>query len=240
MKNYPKVKWVNIYPKNIVASLPIIAKYTKGRLFERGIFVQYFLAKELNKRNIKHIILADGADQILDRFRLTIIGKSIIRLKDYFVSSRFGIYYQRFYKIPIKANGDIFKNKLFKYKNDPELDTIIYKGLLTFNYFGIVPHYSFINNEIIVFCKNLSFLNFRKMYYRFFVKKYLGKNTSSYMNKIPGAFDIENFIKMEYLILLKNNKFFLNYVSKDKILKFCKNRKKYYNQIYQLLYLYYS
>ncbi len=238
VKNYKNVNLNICSPGKVIGNIKELVKITEGYAFERGMFVQLSVAKKIFSKKGKSVILADGADQLFDKFRLSFFGKLINQIKRKISISFLGDIYYKKNNLPPFGRKVFLKSNVKPISNDWEKDTIIKKSFLIFNYFGIKTHYPFLFNfKYKNYFENI--LNFRKYLYKQKLKTIFSKKISSNINKIPGSVDLSWMIDRKILKLIATDVFFKKIIDEKLINKIIKDKEIYYSQILQLLYLYF-
>lgn len=199
----------SIISEEIIENLPYIVWITEGYTGQKGIFLQYTLAKRMTDDHTKIAFLGDGADQILDQYRFS----KLIQLKNRInglinndlknkLKNILNMFLSGKRKFVIRE-GDVAYTKeeleLISRKNktkskddfDETLNYILLKNGLFSNYFGIQCVYPFLDQNIKGISRSLWKLNKRKAYYKRQVIKVVKPLIGKKLVKIGGDTDIE-------------------------------------------------
>ncbi len=206
---YPGVAHLRgIVEREAFDSLPDIVWRLEGYVFEDGMFLQYRLAQMLAANGLSLIILGEGADQQLDRYRFASWKRWETAVKGMLHQTSVADVYYRFgKKALIRPSPEArlrgrFKKRRSVTLNDPLLDVILKKNGLMLHSFGIQGIYPFLNRELRTLCEALGWQNAAKKFYKQEIARVLGADRISHLVKIGGQTDTGYLIKDRLPLLL--------------------------------------
>lgn len=162
IKNYPEIIWI-----------------LEGSIYESGIFLQYELAKIMNKNRVKNIYSGEIADQALN---YELYSKVFLNIK------------KTLYKIVkkmIKLTTGVVRGP-YKDAYDMASYIILKKNGLLMNYFGVTPNSPYARKKFINVARNtVKFGDKTKEYHKKVIREILPKDITNKLNKIGGTIDIK-------------------------------------------------
>lgn len=196
---------VDLYTRLVNGSslekFPEIVYAMEGCMYESGLFLQYELASLVSSHGVKHMMLGECADQVLN-FEMyhpfyqqkAIIGYTLKKLpKRTFEKLRFRPYrtaYDMAAYIVAKKNGVLM------------------------NYFGISPEYPYMRKEFMRICRDAVQIGEKKKeYHKMVITRILPEYITSVIHKVPGATELKEL--------------FVGEISYEDILRLCKKSPYY-------------
>lgn len=181
--------------------LPEIVYAMEGCMYERGIFLQYELADLVSSHGVKHIMLGESADQVLN-FEMYHPFHQAKAIFDYTMK-----------KLPAR----IFKGLRFRpYRTVYDMATYIVtkKNGIMMNYFGVNPEYPYMRKEYMKTCENAVKIGEKKKeFHKKAINAILPEGVTSVIHKMPGSTELKDL--------------FIGEITYEDILEICKKSPYY-------------
>ncbi|MBE6686239.1 MAG: hypothetical protein E7591_03310 [Ruminococcaceae bacterium] len=181
--------------------LPEIIYVLEGSMYERGIFLQYELAKLVKEHGVENIILGESADQVLnfEMYHPRHQARSILKYNSQKFLSRYlkGLHYRPYRTVYDMASYIVIK-----------------KNGIMMNYFGVNTEYPYMRKEYMKMAENAVKIGERK---KEFHKKVFGetlpKEITDVVHKMPGSTELKDL--------------FIGDITYEAVLDFCKKSEFY-------------
>lgn len=188
---------IDLHTKRIGGSsfdkLPEIVYALEGSMYERGIFLQYELAKLVSEHGVENIILGESADQVLnfEMYHPVHQARSIFKYnRQKFVSRYFkGLHYRPYRTVYDMASYIVAK-----------------KNGIMMNYFGVNTEYPYMRKEYMKVCENAVKIGERKKeYHKKVFNETLPKEITDVVHKMPGSTELKDLFigKISYEAVLE-------------------------------------
>jgi len=214
---YAGVKHVaKIIDENILDSFPDIVWRLEGYVYERGLLLQYELARLLSLEGYTSVFLGECANQIIT----SSTGRET-KLKKFIKMSFIGDIYYTFVKKnkepPTTSTESKFLLPFYNHNLKPgnyniEIDYILKKSGIMLNSFGIEGLYPFLDEYVRIIFKTLKEAKGRRRYfnaydpigdYRERVRKEVGAAVAAHLTKVGGSTDLGYSFNAKF-VLIKN------------------------------------
>lgn len=208
-------------PEESLEYFPHIVWITEGYTSQKGIFMQYTLSKKMAEHQTEFAFLGDGADQILDQYRLAKTEYLKYVVNNFFsiefknkVKSFLNLFLPQKRRIAMRKEDKAYTKdelKLLKdngkkskpYQFDESLHYILMKNGIFMNHFGIQGVYPFLDQKIEAISKSLWKLNKSKAYYKKEVCKTVRPKIAQVLTKIGGDTDVEYLFQNKHKTIRK-------------------------------------
>jgi asparagine synthase (glutamine-hydrolysing) len=249
LSSYQKIDGITeVIPPDIIHAFPDIVWRLEGYVFERGVFLQYVLAKMLFKeKGISAVFLGEGADQILDQHRHRASKQFMRKLRLFALTSFIGDLYFLILKKRVNPHSKIKRIRVLfeqradlssKETHDKELDFILKKNGVMLNSFGVQGLYAYLNLRTQAASEALGGLNYKKKFFRKSVKRLVAPRVARVLahKKIGGSTDPEYLLAEDLISAIRiiQSPFILKFLDKEKIHKICANPLNYCELVLQL------
>ena len=183
--------------------LPEIVYALEGSMYERGIFLQYELAKLVKEHGAENIILGESADQVLN-FEMY---HPVHQARSIFKYNR-----QKFFKRYFKG----LHYRPYRTVYDMATYIVIKKNGIMMNYFGVNSEYPYMRKEYMKTCENAVKIGERKKeYHKKVFNETLPKEITDVVHKMPGSTELKDL--------------FIGKISYEAVLELCK-KSQYYKE----------
>lgn len=201
--------------EEIFKDLPQIVWIYEGYVFQEGMFLRYQLAKLLKDNNLTNCVLGTGADQVLfnlnKKFNLLRIVKN--RSKQFI--KLFLTFFRRENQKKLIFSKISFREELVSYNH---IDFNLKMHEIMLNYNSILGIYPFLNKRTYLISEKLGFLNFKKRYYKYAIKKLLSKDKCDHIKK-------SGFVVDTYSLFNSNKELLLGVLERDSLKEFLSNEQ---------------
>lgn len=151
-----------IVSHDFLRAMPDIVERLEGAVYERGIFLQYALAKNINSNKISHLLCGECADQVFNQ--------------NFYEESSKDTYLYGYRDNPYEMGSYL----------------VLKKNGILLNSFGIRGLYPFLDYHVMAAGKALGRLNsYDKQFYRLKCQKVLPEKVMAYINKQGGSTSLE-------------------------------------------------
>ena len=183
LKNFPLVKnYSEIVDEKMLNFYPDIVWRLEGLLYERGIFLQYALAKKAKSVGVKNLICGEGADQQLHKYYQDDVYNAI--------------------------SGEYKENLIFRGNETPYLFgscVILKKSYNILSSFGIEPYYPFMDKRISEMAYSIRNYNgVHKNLYRREIETLFSNYSGYILKKVGGSTDSAAVIPYNKLSIIQS------------------------------------
>ena len=243
---------VKIIDENALDSLPDIIWRLEGYVYERGLTLQYELAKLLSSEGYTSVFLGECANQIV----ACSTGQEN-KLKKFIKMSFIGDFYYTFIKKkepPMTSVENRFLSSLYNRNLKPgyyntEIDYILKKSGIMLNSFGIEGLYPFLGEHVCILFKTLKAINAKRNLfsardpygdYTSIVKEEVGPVIAAHLEKIGGSTDIGYAFDTKFNLIKKifDSSLIKEILNSKQIKKISRHPERYRLVILHLLYLF--
>jgi len=172
---------------------PEIVYALEGSMYERGIFLQYELAKLVREHGVENIILGESADQVLN-FEMYHPWHQRKSIFDYNRKNFFKRYFKGLHFRPYRTVYDMATYIVIK------------KNGIMMNYFGVNTEYPYMRKEYMRTCENAVKIGERKKeYHKKVFNETLPKEITDVVHKMPGSTELKDLFigKISYEAVLE-------------------------------------
>jgi asparagine synthase (glutamine-hydrolysing) len=230
-------------PENSLDLLPNVIWRNEGYVYEEGMFTHHRMGRIFKEAGFDYALVGVGADQQLNHFRLSKVGKLRQSLKQRTIIG------DLYFKLSgIESDAMLRRSKLGVRPQWPSLipditlHFLLKQNGIMLNSFGVQSIYPFLNRNTQMMGKALGILNDKKRFYKKKVRETLPPEVSQHIDKQGGAVGVRYLLDFDHrkdmITTVCDSGFIQNVLTKEQIGKIKADLPFYYEVLFHLFYLY--